>query len=54
MPVYTEYSDLEGFAQFVGMKGTDTDLFYEMYYDLDTECWEEEFSEEPVPNSYRS
>ncbi len=54
MSEYTEYSDIEGFAQFVGTKGTDVDLFYEMYYSLDSESWEEEFVEEEVPTSYKS
>ena len=53
MSSYTEYDDLEGFAQFVGVKGSDADLFYEMYYELDTDVWELEFEEE-APTSYKS
>lgn len=54
MSSYTEYDDLEGFAHFVGLKGTDTDLFYEMYYDLDNEALEAELEEEETPTSYKS
>lgn len=55
MSTFTENDDLEGFAQFVGLKGTDTDLFYEMYYELNSDAWEEEFiEEEEIPKSYKS
>ena len=42
-------SDLEGFARFVGLSGTDTDLFYEAYYGLDNEEFEEELVLEELP-----
>ena len=45
--------DLEGFARFVGISGTDIDLFHEAYYGLDTDIWEEEVEEE-IPTSYKS
>lgn len=55
MSNFTENDDLEGFAHFVGLKGTDTDLFYEMYYELNSDAWEEEFiEEEEIPKSYKS
>ncbi len=45
--------DFDGFAKFVGISGTDIDLFHETYYGLDTEIWEEEVEEE-IPTSYKS
>ena len=46
MTDFMDFDDLESFARFVGVSGTDTDLFYEMYYEFDTEVWEHEFQEE--------
>ena len=46
MSDFMECDDLEAFARFIGVKGADTDLFYEMYYDFDTEVWEHEFEED--------
>lgn len=49
----TDNNDLEGFAQFVGLSGTDIDLFYEAYYGMDTDIWED-VELEPTPKSYKS
>tara|TARA_R110002012_G_C11404224_1_gene586183 strand:- start:27 stop:161 length:135 start_codon:yes stop_codon:yes gene_type:complete len=39
-------SDLEYFAEYLGLKGIDTDLFYESYYELDLEQVECYYQEE--------
>ena len=54
MSNHKECDLLDGFAKFIGVEGSDLDLFYEMYYDLDSHSWELEFEEEPVPLSYKS
>ena len=37
-PSYTpQNSDLESFAQYLGFNGSDSDLFYESYYNLNDE-----------------
>ena len=47
--------ELERFAEYLGVSGVDTDLFYEVYYQLDSaEMDIEEFEEEEVPTSYKS
>ena len=33
--------ELQDFAEYLGLKGIDSDLFYESYYDLDSESYEE-------------
>ena len=35
-------SDFDSFAEYLGFKGIDADMFYELYYDLDTEEYEYE------------
>ena len=30
--------DISDFAQFLGLDGIDEDLFYESYYEMETEC----------------
>lgn len=34
-------SDLEKYSEFLGFKGIDTDVFYEMYYQIESEEFEE-------------
>lgn len=34
-------SDLEAFAKWNGFEGTDADLFYENYYGLNEECYDD-------------
>ena len=37
-PSYTpQNSDLESFAKYLGLSGSDSDLFYESYYNLNDE-----------------
>ena len=47
-------SDLETFAKFIGLTGSDYDLFYEAYYSLENEDYEEELSqaEEDLIDTY--
>ncbi len=33
-------SDLEGFAEYLGLDGLDFDLYYESYYELFHECYD--------------
>ena len=35
--------DLEKFAEYMGLNGIDSDLFYESYYKMNTEKLEEEY-----------
>jgi hypothetical protein len=35
--------DITQFAEYMGLKGIDTDLFYESYYQLDNEEYEYDF-----------
>ena len=35
-------TDVEDFANHLGLDGTDADMFYEMMYNIDGEEWEEE------------
>ena len=35
-------ADFEAYANALGFKGSDTDLFYECYYDIDNEGYERE------------
>ena len=44
MTLNLDNSDLETFSGFLGLNGTDADLFYEIYYSLDTESLEIEES----------
>ena len=39
------HDDLESFAKFIGLQGSDYDLFYETYYSLENEDYEEELSQ---------
>ena len=38
--------DLETFAEYLGLRGIDSDLFYESYYDMDPEQVESYYDEE--------
>ena len=38
--------DLQDFAEYLGLKGIDTDLFYESYHELDMEQVESYYEEE--------
>jgi|TARA_R110002012_G_scaffold10705_4_gene48517 hypothetical protein len=38
--------DLQDFAEYLGLRGIDTDLFYESYYELDQEQVECYYQEE--------
>ncbi len=40
MTLNLDNSDLETFSEFLGLNGTDADLFYEVYYQLDSESWD--------------
>ena len=45
-----ENDDVLEFAEYLGMKGTDADLFYESYYNLDNRELEQEYEcEENYP-----
>ena len=33
-------SDVEDFASYLGLDGTDADMFYESYYNLNIEDWD--------------
>ena len=48
--------ELERFAEYLGVSGVDTDLFYEAYYQLDSaEMDIEDYEEEEViPTTYKS
>ena len=39
------HDELESFAKFIGLQGSDYDLFYETYYSLEKEDYEEELSQ---------
>ena len=39
-------TELEDFANHLGLHGSDADLFYESYYDLDNKEYEQEHAEE--------
>lgn len=39
------HDELESFAKFIGLQGSDYDLFYETYYSLENEDYEEELSQ---------
>ena len=45
-PFVPDNTELEAFARYMGMKGLDADLFYETYYNLDADEYEEELLEE--------
>ena len=38
-----DQDDITQFAEYMGLKGIDTDLFYESYYQLDNEEYEYDF-----------
>lgn len=40
-----DHSELESFAKFIGLTGSDYDLFYETYYSLENEDFEEELEQ---------
>ena len=44
----TLHDDLESFAKFIGLHGSDYDLFYETYYSLENEDYEEELSQAEI------
>lgn len=52
-PFVPDNTELEAFARYMGIKGLDADLFYEVYYNLDSEELEEETDEE-IPATYKS
>jgi len=37
-----EHDDVLSFANYLGLEGTDADLFYESYYNLDSDSFEYE------------
>ena len=39
-PASLPMDDLEKFAEYLGLKGIDSDLFYESYYGIDNEEYE--------------
>ena len=41
-----DHSELESFAKFIGLTGSDYDLFYETYYNLDNDAFEEELEQD--------
>ena len=45
MSEFTEQHDLESFAKFIGLVGEDYDLFYETYYSIENESYEEELTQ---------
>ncbi len=45
-----ETSDLEAFAEYIGLNGIDTDLFYESYYQIDNGEYEDQASESYAGN----
>ena len=47
-------SDMEDFAkEYLGLQGSDTDLFYESYYNLDNDGYEEdEYRDETNQNKW--
>ena len=52
----SDNSDFEQFAKYLGIQGSDVDLFYDTYYQLDTTEIDMEYDveEEPVPSTYKS
>ena len=40
-PVPILNDDLEGFAEYLGFSGLDVDLFYEQYYEMNNESYDE-------------
>ena len=44
-------SDLEKYSEYLGFKGIDTDVFYEMYYRIESEEYDE-LIEEQSANHY--
>lgn len=52
----SDNSDFEQFAKYLGIQGSDVDLFYDTYYQLDTTEIDMEYDveEEPVPTTYKS
>ena len=50
----TPNDELETFAKFIGLTGQDYDLFYETYYNLENEGYEDELTqaEEDLIESY--
>jgi len=34
-------SDIEGFAEYLGFEGVDTDLYYESYYQMNTDEYDD-------------
>ena len=54
-PNVFQNSDLEEFASHLGLDGSDADLFYESYYNLNIEDWdwdEDEHREEDRYSNY--
>ena len=45
--------DIIEFAEYMGMKGIDSDLFYESYYQLDNEEYEHDY-DNVIEESYES
>ena len=61
--VYTKYSsvmsllmdpELQDFAEYLGLKGIDGDLFYESYYQLDSEAYDEVYDTMEAYDDYSS
>ena len=43
MNSFLSNEDLDDFAsEFLGLKGTDSDLFYESYYNINSDEWDED------------
>ena len=40
MTLALDNSDLETFSEYFGFSGIDADLFYEIYYQLDSDSWD--------------
>ena len=48
-----EHDDVLDFAEYLGLSGTDADLFYESYYNLDNEEYEYDY-DNVIEDSYES
>ena len=46
--------ELQDFAEYLGLKGIDGDLFYESYYQLDSEAYDEVYDTMEAYDDYSS
>ena len=45
-------SDMEAFAtEYLGLQGSDVDMYYESYYELDNDALEEEYAKDELSQS---